>query len=291
MLKKLIKISRFPHFWLYSGGNLIWGAIIATGKNAFQDPYFFALLFWFIFPANVFLNAINDAFDYETDLNNPRKQSMESTVSKNGKKEMLWISFVALASVLVILPFVSVLVRELILLWIVIVIAYNVPPIRLKRYPIVDIIFGGVGQYVPMAIIGYSAASGSLPSFPLILLAIIFSTASHISSAALDVSYDHAAGIKNTTVRLGSIKNGLILSVFFYVAAAAYGAYIGFPLFSVFVLIFPALIFYNIWKGDLEGRNISIFEQFVWAPFIFGTLIGTLYYTVYFRFYFLNYNL
>ena len=279
--KRIIQISRFPHFWFSTVGLLLWGAmltVLTVDKDTSWIPVFWILFFWFIFPANVFLNAINDAFDYETDLNNPRKQSMESMVSKNGKKEMLWISFVALASVLVILPFVSVLVRELILLWIVIVIAYNVPPIRLKQYPVLDILFGGVGHFAMIGVIGYAAVSGSAPPFQLVLLGISFCAGQHVFGASFDAPYDRAAGIKNTTVRLGSIKNGLIFSAFLYLVSAAYGLFIGLPLFSIFVLLFPALIFYNIWKGDLEGRSVLIFEESTWLTLAFGFITGTLLY-------------
>ena len=282
-LKKLIRISRFPHYWVSTPFFLLVGALLAVGVDAFHSPVLYLLFAWFVFPANLFLAALNDAFDYETDLNNPRKHSMESAVSKSGIRQMLWVSFTALASVLVILPFVSVPVRELILLWIIVIITYNVPPIRFKQYPVTDIVFGGVGQYIPIAMIGYVAVSGNFPPWSLIWFGIIFCAASYISGSSFDTSYDRAAGMKNTTARLGSIKNGLILSVFFYVAAAIYGVFVGLPLFSVFVLIFPVLIFYNIRKGNLEARSVSIFKQLIWAPFIFGTIIGMLYHTVYFQ--------
>jgi 4-hydroxybenzoate polyprenyltransferase len=280
--RKLIRISRFPHYLLSTGAFLLAGALLAVGSDAFRSPIVYVLFAWFLFPANLFLTALNDAFDYETDLHNPRKQSLESTVRKDGMAEMLWISFLALASALFILPYVSVLVRWLILLWALIVIVYNVPPFRFKRYPVLDILFSGVGEYIPIAVIGYTAVSGSLPPLPLVLLGIIFCTATHISNASFDAPYDRSAGIQNTTARLGSIKNGLMLSIFFYLASAVYAFFIGLPLFSVFVLVFPALIFYNIRKGDLEGRSVSIFKQLIWVPFVFGNIIGTLYYVFYF---------
>lgn len=174
LFKKLVKISRFPHFWLWSTGFLVWGATLAIGKDTFWNPTFWILFFWFIFPANIFLNAINDAFDYETDLNNPRKHSLESMVSMDGRKEMLQISFLALISVAIILPFISMLVGALILLWIVIILVYNVPPIRLKQYPLLDALFGGVGHYVVIGAVGYTTVSGNLPPVSLVLLGISF---------------------------------------------------------------------------------------------------------------------
>ncbi len=276
--KRIIKISRFPHFWIWSAGFLSWGAMLAVGKEAFQSPVFYILFLWFIFPANLFLNAINDAFDYETDIKNPRKQSLESTVSKNGKKKMLLISLIALVSVFFIFPFVSLLVIKLILIWIAIVFAYNVPPIRFKQYPIVDILFGGTGHYVMMLIIGYVSMSEVFPPLKFIVLGMIFMAAGHCLGESLDAPYDTAAGIKNTTARLGTIKRGLVFSAFIFLASAVYGLFIGWPLFSIFVLIFPAIIFYNILKENMEARSVLIFKEFIWASAGFGFIIGTFLY-------------
>ncbi len=276
--KRIIKISRFPHFWIWSAGFLSLGAMLAVGKNAFWNPVFWILFLWFIFPANVFLNAINDAFDYETDYKNPRKQSLESTVSKKGKLEMLLISFIALLSVFFILPFVSSLVLKLILIWIAIVFAYNVPPMRFKQYPIVDILFGGTGHYVMMVIIGYASASGGLPPLRFVVLGMIFMAAGHCLGESLDAPYDFDAGIKNSISRFRSIKKGLIISAFLYLAAAIYSLFTNLFLFSILVLIFPILILYNILKGNLEDRGVLIFKEFIWAGVIFGFIIGTILY-------------
>lgn len=278
LFKKLVKISRFPHFWFWSTGFLFWGATLAVGGEAFSSQSFWILFFWFIFPANVFLNAINDAFDYETDVNNPRKQSLESMVSKDGMKEMLQISFLALLSVIILFPFVSLLVIKLILIWATIIFAYNVPPIRLKQYPLLDALFGGVGHYVVIGAIGYTVASGNLPSLSLVLLGISFCTAQHVFAASLDATHDLAAGIKNTTARLGTTRKGLMVSMALYMLSAIYGLSIDFPLFSLLILIFPALIFYILLRGDLEARSVSIFKEFLWVTSIFGFITGTFLY-------------
>lgn len=260
-LERLVKISHFPHFWLWSVGFLFWGAILASGKDAFSSLDFWILFLWFIFPANLFLNAINDAFDYETDVNNPRKQSLESTVSKDGMMEMLSISLLTLASVIIISPFVSPLVMELILLWTMVVFAYNVPPIRLKQYPLFDALFGGVGHYVIIGVIGYAAVSGNLPPLSLVLLGVSLCVAHHICISSLDAAHDLAAGIKNTTARLGTTRKGLIVSMVLCMLSAVYGLSIDLPLFSLLVLIFPAVILSVLFEGELEVRIVSIFRS------------------------------
>ncbi len=277
-LKRLIKISRFPHFWFWSVGVLSWGALFAAGKDAFSSQSFWVLFFWFIFPANLFLNAINDAFDYETDVNNPRKQSLESTVPKDGTRKMLRISFFALASVIVISPFVSLLVMQLILMWAMIIFVYNVPPIRLKQYPLLDVLFGGVGHFVTIGVIGYAAVSGNLPSLSLVLLGVLFCAAQHILCASWDATYDLRAGIKNTTARLGTTQKGLVVSMVLFILSAIYGFFINLPLFSFWVLILPIFILHIIFKDDLEVRSVSIFKKFFWVLFVFGIITGTFLY-------------
>lgn len=272
--KRLLEISRFPHVWLYTIGFLSWGAMLAIGRSAFEDPVFWILFCWFTFPANIFLSGINDAFDYETDRNNPRKHSLESTVSKNGLKQMLWISLIALSSVVIIFPFISVLVGALILAWATIIIVYNVPPIRLKQYPVLDVLFGGVGQIILIGIIGYTAMVGVLPSLGLISIGVCFTAAWHIFGASFDAPYDLMAGIKNTTARIGTVKSALV-AVALYILSALYGLYIDWPLFSIFVLILPAQILLHVFKGDLETRSVSIFKEHLWTSFAFGLITGT----------------
>ena len=82
-LSKLISLSR-PHFWLYEFGTFFLGVILAasTLKEVFS-PIVVLWGFYFLWPANFLIYGINDVFDYETDLRNPKKAAYESVLPKN----------------------------------------------------------------------------------------------------------------------------------------------------------------------------------------------------------------
>ncbi len=271
---RIIKISRFPFFWIWSTGFLFWGGLAANRGFSFGEPSFILLVLWFMLPANIFLNAINDAFDYDTDVNNLRKHGLESVAEKGEMRNMLIIAAVSLVSVFLIFPFVSGLVRSLIMIWACIVIAYNVPPLRLKKYPVTDILFGGVGHFVPIAIIGYVDSIGRLPGVELIILAILYTAGWHCFGSALDVPYDISAGIKNSTARLGSERKGLLLSLLFFIASICWAFAMGFYLAIFLIAPYPFIILINIYRGNIRKRSVEIFKELIYATYIFGFLIG-----------------
>ncbi len=276
-IQELIRISRFPHFWLWTSGLFFWGALLGQKEEGFStlDKWDTSLLLlFFIFPANVFLNAINDTFDYETDHLNPRKQSLESTVAKNGKNKMLLLSFIALFPLALVIPFVSPIITILMAIWIATILAYNLPPLRLKQYPVFDVIFGGLGHFTLIGIMGYTAATGNLPPLPFVVIISGFTAANHIFGASFDAPYDLRAGILNTTARLRTVENGLLLAALLYLITAVYALSIS-PWFSIFVLMFPAVILHSIWEGKLEERGVLLFKRYVLTTVIFGFITGT----------------
>ena len=77
------KVSRL-RFWFYLTGPYTVGCIY--GASSYLDllkPWFFLYFFYFLILANVFLYGVNDYWDYDTDILNPKKEDKEYRVSMN----------------------------------------------------------------------------------------------------------------------------------------------------------------------------------------------------------------
>ncbi|MBC7111854.1 MAG: prenyltransferase, partial [Methanothermobacter sp.] len=71
----LFRISRF-RFWIYTGGTYVIGyTLAASGFADFLSPAYYLYLIYFFFPASIFIYGVNDWWDEETDILNPKKGS------------------------------------------------------------------------------------------------------------------------------------------------------------------------------------------------------------------------
>ncbi|MBU6141939.1 UbiA family prenyltransferase [Patescibacteria group bacterium] len=273
-LSRIIRISRFPHFWVWSSGFFLLGGILANKGASFGELPYLLLFLWFTVPANIFLNGLNDIFDYETDRRNPRKQALEPTIALEERRSVSAVAAVSLLPAFLLFPFISNLTALLVVVWILVVGAYNIPPFRFKQYPVTDILFGGVGHYMLISMIGYAAAINKMPGAYLIFLGILFMAGGHCLGAALDMSYDAAAGIQNSIVRLGSEQKGLALSLTFYIFFLLLLVFGGFYFIALLGSIFPVFILWNMHEGHLEERGVEIFQWMIYITYIFGFIVG-----------------
>ncbi|MEM4414018.1 MAG: hypothetical protein QXD59_07060, partial [Candidatus Caldarchaeum sp.] len=79
-VESILKISRF-RFWIYAAGPYVVGYTLgASGFNDFLKLEYYVYLLYFFIPANILIYGINDYFDTETDLLNPKKDSKEVRV-------------------------------------------------------------------------------------------------------------------------------------------------------------------------------------------------------------------
>ena len=88
-----IIISRF-RFWIYTGGTYVVG--YALGFSVFADffrPDYYLYLLYFFIPANIFIYGVNDYWDRETDILNPKKDHKEYRIKKRNVKNF-YIQFI-----------------------------------------------------------------------------------------------------------------------------------------------------------------------------------------------------
>jgi len=162
---------------------------------------------FFLIPYNLAMYGINDVFDYESDLRNPRKGGAHGAVlDRRMHRITLW------AAGLSCLPFVVyLLVVGSPASWLVLavslffVVFYSAPPLRLKEVPFADSITSSIHFFSP-AVYGLVLA-GAVWTWQLVAVIVAFAlwgVASHAFGAVQDVEADRAAGISSIATARGA---------------------------------------------------------------------------------------
>ena len=162
---------------------------------------------FFLVPYNLAMYGINDVFDYESDLRNPRKGGAHGAVlDRRLHRITLW------AAGLSCLPFVVFLVAAgspaswlVLTVSLFFVVFYSAPPLRLKERPFADSITSSIHFFSP-AVYGLvlAGASWTWPLAAIILAFALWGVASHAFGAVQDVAADRAAGIASIATARGA---------------------------------------------------------------------------------------
>jgi len=162
---------------------------------------------FFLVPYNLAMYGVNDVFDYESDLRNPRKGGAHGAVlDRRMHRITLW------AAALSCLPFVVYLVAVgSPLSWLVLaaslffVVFYSAPPLRLKERPFADSVTSSIHFFSP-AVYGLVLA-GATWTWQLAAIIVAFALwgiASHAFGAVQDVVADRAANISSIATSRGA---------------------------------------------------------------------------------------
>ncbi len=275
-LKKILHISR-PHIWIYTLGSFLLGVTIgsyATGETIYFSYQLLFLILLLTLPINLFLYALNDAFDIDTDKNNPKKTSFENRALSIQKKELLLISTISIVLLLGTFLFVSIKLILLLLLWIFIVVTYNVPPTRLKARPFLDMLFAL--NFPLFGVIGYVFITNTYPDILYIFMLIFFSFSMHLYTSIHDLSFDKKARVTTTAVFLKSTQTNLYTSVFIYLPVVILLTIKGLFLLSFASLVYP--IFFILQATILKKENELVqYRRFIKLHYVVG-FIFTMYF-------------
>ncbi|MFF2484791.1 prenyltransferase [Microbacterium sp. NPDC058062] len=162
---------------------------------------------FFLVPYNLAMYGINDVFDYESDLRNPRKGGAHGAVlDRRMHRVTLW------SSALLCLPFVAYLVAiGSAVSWLVLaaslffVVFYSAPPLRLKEQPFLDSVTSSIHFFSP-AVYGLVLAEATwTPALVALIGAFaLWGIASHAFGAVQDVVADREAGIASIATARGA---------------------------------------------------------------------------------------
>jgi 4-hydroxybenzoate polyprenyltransferase len=185
----------FGAAYLLAGGGVDW--LLCVG------------ILYFLVPYNLLMYGVNDVFDYESDLRNPRKGGVEGVVLTDR-----WHRLTLWAAAATNLPFVVVLMaagtmRSTLVLVLVLfaVVAYSAPRLRFKERPLLDSVTSST-HFVGPAVFGFALTGDDLGVTGLVAFVAFFlwGVASQAFGAVQDIEADQGAGISSVATWLGASR-------------------------------------------------------------------------------------
>ena len=278
MIPKLFWSSR-PISWINTAFPFAAGYYLVLGEINLTLVLGFV---FFLIPYNLLMYGVNDVFDYESDLRNPRKGGIEGALL-----EPKYHRPILLIATLVPVPFLWFLflqgdAQSNLILGIVIfsVLAYSLKHMRFKEIPFLDSITSATHFVGPM-VYGISLAGGSLGNQTLILITLAFflwGMASHAFGAVQDIRADREANISSIATVLGA-RATVRVAMVGYVLAGLLTLFIGDRYSFAFLAALPYLFVvgreWNIEDENCERANRG-WKRFIWLNFLAGAIISSL---------------
>ncbi|VXC07531.1 prenyltransferase [Citricoccus sp. K5] len=236
---------------------------------------------FFLFPYNLLMYGINDVFDYESDLRNPRKGGVEGIVlSDRWHRLTLWSAGLLSLPFVVYLLMAGSLVSGVVLaVALAAVVGYSAPRIRLKERPLLDSMTSST-HFVGPAVFGLALAEAP-PTLTVVASMVAFffwGMASQAFGAAQDVTADREAGIGSIATALGA-RGAVRTAVVLYAAAGLGMLLTGWPGALAGVLVLPyiasILPFRSLPDERCEEANRG-WRRFLWLNMVTGFLVTLL---------------
>jgi len=233
---------------------------------------------FFLVPYNFLMYGINDVFDYESDLRNPRKGGVEGALLPPHLHRATLVASVAVA-----MPFIAVLVAwgslrssGVLALSLMFVVAYSAKGVRFKEIPFVDSLTSSAHFVLP-AVYGVVLADGSLTPLTVTLLGAFFlwGMASHAFGAVQDVLADREAGVGSIATVIGA-QGTVRLALVFYALAGVVMLTTPWPLPVIapvaLLYMFAVVPWWRVSDDNAESANRG-WRWFLLLNFIAGAVV------------------
>ncbi|MEY3855949.1 MAG: hypothetical protein RJA45_419 [Actinomycetota bacterium] len=235
---------------------------------------------FFLIPYNLLMYGINDVFDYESDLRNPRKGGIEGALlPKEIHRTIIWTAILSCVPFVIYLVTVGNLNSSLWLaLFIFTVIAYSVKHLRFKEKPVLDSITSASHFVGPMIFaLALTRQDLSNPKITAIIMAFtLWGMASHAFGAVQDVKADREGYISSIATYFGA-RNTTRVAMVMYLAAGFYLVTLGWPANLVAIAAIPyvgiLIPHLNITDETCETANKG-WKLFIWLNFFAGTVVN-----------------
>ena len=278
LVSRLVISSR-PISWVNTAFPFAVAYYLGTGNI---DVTLIVGAFFFLIPYNLLMYGVNDVFDYESDLTNPRKGGLEGALLEpKYHAATLWISTsLAAPFVIYLLAVGSVFSGALLLLVIFSVVAYSAKYLRFKEIPVLDSFTSALHFIGPM-LFGLALAETSLMGEVVIMATIAFflwGMASHAFGAVQDIRADKDANIASIATFFGaSLTVKLAFGSYLLAALMLLGLPGRFQFAAIAALpyLFVTAREFGITDETCETANRG-WKRFIWLNFFAGAIISSL---------------
>ena len=277
LLRQLVMASR-PLSWINTAYPFAAAYVMATRT---VDLRLVVGTVFFLVPYNLLMYGINDVFDHESDLRNPRKGGVEGALldPRVHRATVLAASLLPVPFVAYLLAVGSPAAALVLVVSLFAVVAYSAPRLRFKERPVLDSMTSST-HFVSPAIYGLVLAGGTIGRSSWLVLGAFFlwGMASQAFGAVQDVAADRSAGIGSIATALGAATT-VRLSVAAWVVAGGLlllTAWPG-PLAAVLVLPYIGLAWpFRSVPQDEADRAHRGWQQFLVANYVVGFLVTML---------------
>jgi 4-hydroxybenzoate polyprenyltransferase len=278
LMSRLVVSSR-PISWVNTAFPFAVAYFLGTGNI---DVTLIVGAFFFLIPYNLLMYGVNDVFDYESDLTNPRKGGLEGALLEpKYHAATLWISTsLAAPFVIYLLVVGSLFSGALLLLVIFSVVAYSAKYLRFKEIPVLDSFTSALHFIGPM-LFGLALAGTSLIGEVVIMATIAFflwGMASHAFGAVQDIRADKEASIASIATFFGaSLTVKLAFGAYLLAALVLLGlpGRFQFAALAALPYLFVTAREFGITDETCETANRG-WKRFIWLNFFAGAIISSL---------------
>ncbi len=273
---KLFVASR-PISWINTAFPFGAAYFFTTGQ---MDWVFWLGSFFFLIPYNLLMYGVNDVFDYESDLRNPRKGGIEGALlDPKYHRLTLVLAFGIAAPFALLLSIINPIATMLLWITLFAVVAYSLKGFRFKEIPFLDSLTSAWHFVGPM-LVGLAMADAVIEPFHLIGIAVflLWGMASHAFGAVQDVRADREAKISSIATALGAGLTTRIAFVFYIVAgimALSLPDRFSFAALAAIPYLFVVGRELGITDENCERANRG-WKVFIWLNFFAGAVICSL---------------
>lgn len=276
-LKKLALVSR-PISWPNTAYPFAAGFLLTLGAlpSGWQLATFIIGTLYFIGPYNLLMYGVNDVYDYESDIKNPRKGGVEGMKESRAfhptiLKAVVWSNTPFLLYLLIVSDWPA---RAVLTLVVFAAIAYSLKGLRFKEIPVLDsitssshfvgpLLFGGV-------LVGFNPAA-----WPWLAAFFLWGMASHAFGAVQDIIPDRKGGIHSIATAFGA-RNTVLFSFVLYVGAGVIAALQGAAYLPIVLVAaaYCANVAPYLTSTDKTSANTNkAWRRFLWLNYASGAVV------------------
>lgn len=271
-LKKLFWVSR-PISWPNTAYPFAAGYLVLGGQ---VDLVLILGTLFFLFPYNLMMYGINDVFDYESDILNPRKGGVEGMREERAFHPTI-IKAVAMTSLPFIVYFATIgsLASRLVFAGLIFfVLAYSLKHLRFKEVPLLDSITSSIHFVGPLV---FAIALLGFPSNAWLGITAFFfwGMASHAFGAVQDIIPDRKANLNSVATAIGARNTVWVAIMLYLFAALLIGLAAGWALLvSAAGLVYIANIwpYRNVTDSNSAGTNRG-WKRFIRLNYFTGFIV------------------
>ncbi|HSH31216.1 MAG TPA: prenyltransferase, partial [Candidatus Saccharimonadales bacterium] len=273
--REVLTTSR-PFSWINTAFPFLIGMYLAQGRLSWLAV---VGTLYFFFPYNLLLYGVNDIFDYESDVRNPRKaNTIEGALVAKAKHRQLW-RWIGLINLpfLIYFGFSGGAVARL---WfgfvIFMAVAYSVKGLRFKEIPLLDSITSSTHFFSPL-VYGLLLGGAQILPWPAVTAFVLWGMASHAFGAIQDIVPDRQAGIASVATYFGAAGTTR-LSLALYAAVALIPALFYAPV-GLLAGLFLSLYAVNVaiflpYRDDQDSPKYNRgWRNFLWLNWLVGFVL------------------